>query len=692
MLILVDASLLIVFGLLVLSFFRQSSWVARCLLLYLIVFTVLVVSGILTSMLGVMNQTWAYLGFHLLLVGGAGVIWLCRRHSGALNENWHWKQLSWRAIADAGIKFVLRYPDLCFFVLAIVAAYGLSFVLNLVVPPNNNDALSTHMSRVGYWYQHGNLLPWPTHRLTQIYYTFNAQLQHYWTVLFWGTDQLVGLVQWTAGLVSGLAIFGIARLLGAARKQALFAVLVWAAFPQILLQSTSAQDSLVATALVVSGVYFLLVAVWGRETTPLWFSGLALALAVGTKQVVLFFMPGLFLMAVLCFFVKGKTVRFSQPLRWRGLGTWAAAGTICFGLFSSYIYIQNMILFHNPMGTSEMVMDASPVLSDPESGLNSLKYNIPRLLYQSLDPTGIPYPWFRRFIAVKTMIAKPVFDAIGLDLEREIALSPGHHFTYSVFTIVPGLYDQVYEEQAWYGVLGFLLLMPVSIYQLGVGLRRWRSAPPVGVGVFLVGASFIVILALFRPGWDVYQGRYFLPVVTMMSPYLAFLLPAQNIYRGPGAVKNWLALALRVFVIVVSAITMYTVHTFNASKPLREFRANMTDSVDVWTAPREDLITIPQRSLKPLLTLLNQKITTKNARLGVYFEGYLQDYMLFGEHFEHILIPIYPFDKLNDAEFLSDLHLDYLLVARQDNGYPSFAAKGVLLGEEAKFQLYQIVP
>jgi hypothetical protein len=679
MLIFFDLILISVLGLFALSFLRLNSRTAWWLAMYLVGFTVVVISGIITSLLNVMNQPWAYLGLHAVLAGLAGGIWAVR---GKPALELPWKGIFWRKLPARLFKGGLRWPDLVVFSLAVLAAYGLSAALIWVVPPNNNDALSTHMSRVGYWYQHGNLLPWPTHRLSQIFYTFNAQLQDFWTIVFWGTDRLVGFVQWLAGLAAGLGIFGTARLLGAAKRQALFAVLVWAAFPQVVLQSTSAQDSLVSAALVSASVYFLILAIRRHELSPLWLSSLAASLAVGTKQVTIFLVPGLFLLVVLCFFVPWPRSSPEQPasplLRWHGLKVWIAGGVISFLLFNSYIFIQNLILYRNPLGPSEVVVSSSVLLDEPQSGWNSLKFNVPRLIYQSFDPTGIPDPWFRRFIAVKSMIAGPFFDLIGLDLEQEIALSPGHHFTYSVFDLDAGFRNQVYEDAAWYGVLGFLLLTPAVLYQFLVGLRRCH---PLGIGVFVIAASFLVLLVLFRPGWDKYQGRYFLPVVTIIAPYLAFL------FRS-----GWLSRFLRGFVLPVSIFIMVTVHTYNANKPLSEFRINMSDSLDVWTAPREDLITIPQRSLHPLLELLQKELPSGKVRLGVYFEGYLQDYVLFGEHFERELVPIYPFDKLNDAQYLSDLHLDYLLVMRGNNSYPEFAASGVLLGTESSFRLYRILP
>ncbi len=42
---------------------------------------------------------------------------------------------------------------------------------------------------------------------------------------------------------------------------------------------------------------------------------------------------------------------------------------------------------------------------------------------------------------------------------------------------------------------------------------------PIRISIFILSASFMVLLTLLRPGWDPYQGRYFLPIVLLNTCY-----------------------------------------------------------------------------------------------------------------------------------------------------------------------------
>jgi F-type H+-transporting ATPase subunit gamma len=68
--------------------------------------------------------------------------------------------------------------------LCVALLYGFALAQVILIPQNNMDSLSTHLSRIGFWHQLGSFFPWPTFMLNQVWYPVNAQLQTYWTLLF----------------------------------------------------------------------------------------------------------------------------------------------------------------------------------------------------------------------------------------------------------------------------------------------------------------------------------------------------------------------------------------------------------------------------------------------------------------------------------------------------------------------------
>ena len=157
--------------------------------------------------------------------------------------------------------------------------------------------------------QRGSFFPWATDRVWQITYPVNMQLQMFWTVLFLGTDRIVEIVQWLGALAAMLAVFGLARLLGASRAQALFAGLVWATFPEIVLEATTTQNDLVAGTLFAAMLYLFFLGLAKQNNGALVLSGVALALGMGTKQTLFFLIPGLGMAVLLALLLSAQGER-----------------------------------------------------------------------------------------------------------------------------------------------------------------------------------------------------------------------------------------------------------------------------------------------------------------------------------------------------------------------------------------------
>ena len=95
-----------------------------------------------------------------------------------------WVDSEGRVIPASWKSSLRSWPDLWLLGVGVGLVFLFSAVLIWIVPPNNNDSLATHMSRIGYWLQRGAFFPWPSQRIWQITYPVNMQLQMFWTVLF----------------------------------------------------------------------------------------------------------------------------------------------------------------------------------------------------------------------------------------------------------------------------------------------------------------------------------------------------------------------------------------------------------------------------------------------------------------------------------------------------------------------------
>ncbi|MEP6894435.1 MAG: hypothetical protein ABI986_02390 [Chloroflexota bacterium] len=207
---------------------RPLSKPAWVMALYLIGSANVTLSLYIANSFYMLNQRWVILALHVFL-GGLG--WLLWWRTGKLSV--------WGPFQDSRIKFNVRWmrndPVLALLLLGIAASYIFALVQIILIPQNNIDSLSTHLSRIGFWFQHGSFFPWQTMMGNQIWYPVNAQLQTYWTLLFLGNDRLVGSAQWLAALISGVGVFSVARLLGYQRRPSAFAALIFMSFPLVAL-------------------------------------------------------------------------------------------------------------------------------------------------------------------------------------------------------------------------------------------------------------------------------------------------------------------------------------------------------------------------------------------------------------------------------------------------------------------------
>lgn len=641
-------------ALLITALLRPPTRPAWLLSLYLCVYGGVTGVGTLAGFLNLINRPRAVAAFEAGLVLAAGAVWLLRGRPGLfaplkglradLGRGGFWPRVKSR-------------PELALLGLGVGLAYLVCAVLIVVVPPNNNDSLSTHLSRVGYWLQFGSLYPWPTSRLMQLYYPVNAQLQMLWTVLFWGSDVLVGFVQWGAALACSAAVFGLARLLGFNRCRSAFAAFIFASFPLVLLQSTTPQNDLVAAALLVAEVYFLALGLQKRQPAMLMLSGAALGLGLGTKQTLYFTLPGIGLLALLLLMrQRGKTIHLL--LGWAGF---ALAG---FVLFAAPQNLLNLRTFGLPFGPPEAMSQSVGGL-DVSSALNNVLYNVPRLLYQAVDVSGLPNPLDGYVHKVVAAVSGRFFKLIHFPIEGTRYTTPPHVFSLALKT-------QNQEDHAWYGPLSGLLLLPAMLWQF---VRGIRSREPLSVGLVLNAALFLLIDAWLRPGWDPFQGRYFAPVVALNAPLMAALAGEKPLARA----GRWLAVVLALMILTTTLL-------YNPAKPLAGKKAR---NVDIWTADRVTVQTIQGFFSREMLRMVDDQVPG-DAVLGLYAPGYVWDYPLFGKQFTRRVIPVYPFEKSSDLTWLRQQGIQYLLVQPDQPPAVLLPDSVKWLAEAAGWRLYRV--
>ncbi|MBI9051657.1 MAG: glycosyltransferase family 39 protein [Anaerolineaceae bacterium] len=535
------------------------------------------------------------------------------------------------------IDIIKQYPFLFALGLAIFFGYIFNALVIYIVPPNNVDSLSTHMSRVAFWLQHGDYFPWETPRKWQVIYPVNAQLQMYWNVLFSRTDRFVGYVQYLAAICSAVAIAGISRINQASYKQSVFAGSIFLSLPFIVLQSTTTQNDLITCALFITSIYFFFYGMIEQKRSAFIITGITIGLAVGTKQTLFFLLPPYLILMLLSWLVF-KKVRFSDLFH---LG-WVSILT--FFLIGSQIFIINQIKYSNPLGPTETIKYQSTGIITSDNVVELTVLNTTRFMYQMADLSGLPDPLWGYGIKFKALVSKPIFSLLNIDVESPQGVYPGHEF--SLLKRYP-----LQEDFAWCGPLGFIILLPLMLIELISGLRK-KNLYRISISIFYV--LYFLFLVVFRPGWDPYQGRYFMPIIALATPLTAFWIQDTKLSKR----LSWIGS-------IIAISTLLSCLFLNPAKTI-------TGGRSIWNMDRTQLLSIQNTYMIDSMILIENELPLDTI-LGIATTGsYYPDYMFFGADFSRKIIPVYPSDKIDDYQWIKYNNIEYILVFSGE-GYPSTA-------------------
>ncbi len=615
--------LVLSFALFLNPLFKTAGRPAFIISVYLLSFGDIVLVTEVASLLHTMSSPLFFLSAHFFLALLAWLLWLRTGKPSLLGPFSNLRQIVETGKVWSSIK---SSPELWILGSAAFCAYGINAIVITKMPPNTYDSMTCHMSRVGYWLQHGSMSPWQTPNILQTIYPINAQSGFFWTILLGGSDHFVGFVQWLAVPASMAAIYGIARTFGVTRQQALFAALIWATFPQIILQSTSTQNDLVGAALMVSVLYFLFTGLKSHHRGDLVLSGLAFGLALGTKQTVFFLVPGFVLMMVMVWLQRrGEVIR---PFL-----TWTAASAGAFLLVGCYIYVLNISSHGHMFGPKALVNQYGGETPPSVSRLDYFVINSFRYFYQSIDFTGLPYGIAMPLAKFKADLANTIFSFLHIPINSPETTLSGVKFN---------LYKEPvpHEDIAWFGPLGILLLLPLSIYQFFVALLRKDFFK---LGLILMAFSLLVFVACFRGGWTPYQGRYFVLATALCAPFLSTI--RLNGYMR--SVMRWCIIPLAIIILVWTT-------GLNNLKPLLGPRK-------ILRIDRVSKLGLSNWKFPPVLEMVNQ-LVPQDATLGTIIGSDDWDYPLFGEHFSRRIVQIFPPAKLTDKAWMNEQEINFVVI------------------------------
>ena len=455
--------------------------------------------------------------------------------------------LNWPQVSRNKISWV---DSILFFFLCIILA-GV-FYVGTLSPINNSDSLQTHLPRMFYWLQHRSLISWYPTAATQLSYPVNITFLGLWAFLLSGSEMYLFVPMWLSLVAIAALVFEIALLLGAQREAAITASLVAISLPVVLMQTYSYQGDAFVAAQVLCVIFFLLLYSTQKKNTDLVLSALVMAIALGSKQTAILFLP-IYLLSLLLL-ILGKTLNFRSFLNTILLAI------LFFGVFSSLKFVQNLTETQtdaahmvNPGFVENLVeMDKVPVKGYLTNGF--------RYLYQAVSLDGLNGRLKVNLETNKKALFKKITSALDIDLEAREYLPEYEegYFDYADNWAVS-------EDASWFGPLSFTLLPIAMVFTLVKKgkLHRW----------YLLLAFLLLLIFIFgqvvlkSDGWGAYRGRHMTIAVLALCPLVGFIIPRQRVIgKGLSLVIALIAFYLSSSVILINdnrpVITSNTINSY----------------------------------------------------------------------------------------------------------------------------------
>lgn len=511
----------------------------------------------------------------------------------------------------------------------VAAAFVYEAVVGISTPGTDIDELWYHLARAAAWLHHGGLFQIPGGNAAENDYPPNAEIGVLYGFAFLHRDTLSALPQLLAEASLVLVIFGIARRIGASVADALFAGILMLTLSDVALEAMTALSDIVVASLVAAAAYFMLG--W-RNRGELALAALAAGLALGTKYTAFFAVPFLVLLAL-------ATI---PPRRLPALAVYAILG---FGLFGAYGYAENLSHAHSLLGGGAQEIGTAPAWVTARGTISTMARNA----YRFVDLSG--YRIHTSWLDPIASAGKDVFRVLHIPTDPPEASTGGSPFLYDVnVTSAPGI--------SWYGPLGILLVIPLSI----VFAVRWvlrRVSRVEGILAFSLPLYLLVTALAYR---YTSQGRFFITPIAVTLPLAAVLYRRRLLAGVIGA---------------VAAMTLLFALAYDAEKP-----TGLAGTTAIWHLDRPAAQSLVFGSgVADLIRAVDRLPAAED--LGVDARQVYFGYALYGPTLRRALVPVDGHDPAGDAARL-ELRAVYVgseLPAAAARGWivERFASAGTLL-------------
>lgn len=560
------------------------------------------------------------LGAELVLFAAALAVWWLRG-----------KALPPLAEARAALRVVAADPVTLAFLAVVCAVLGYELMLALVVPANNWDSLTYHLSRAAAWKQAAGI-HWianaPTARMNEFQPLAEQEILFFFVAA--GSGALFALPQYLAELAMLVAVYGASRRLGFDQRAAACSAALLATFSAFALQATTAQNDLVAAALPVIAACFLL----GGAPVEAVLAGAALGIGLGVKLTTVLTWPVLAWLV----WIGGRRTAVRT----------IAGGVAAFLAVGVWGYVMNVVHTGHVLGHGQGRTDQSvspSVVTDLHTVL--------LLVYRTLDLGLLSNPWIAAFAvagvgagALAAWLGSPVLAVAIPLLAPALVLGIAPVLAWITRIAHVPVHDAVYgfalnrdanEDHSAFGAIGALVLIGAPILAFSARRRDHRQ-----LALALALPSFLILVGFYAK-YNIWLTRFLLVPAALTAPLFGRFL------RGRAATAA---------VLVVAAATVALALVDDSSKPF-DGLAGHPWQLSQPEALRENPASVTGQRVSVALIAYERRVPA-TACVGAVLDPDEWSYPLWGPRLQH---RVFFLPSLAAVSTAVQENLDYVVVS-----------------------------
>ena len=382
-----------------------------------------------------------------------------------------------------------------------IMGLGLIFFILITIflcafcPIINYDGLAYRINRALVWASQGSLAHFDIADDRNINMAINFEILYTWFFTFIPKNMFLGFFTFAGYVLSVTSLYSFMETCGYCVRKRLWSVFLFSAIAGVITEASGCESDIVIGGLALACLTLFLQGAKKNNLIPIYFSSLAICLAVGAKTSGFFVIPSLALIFIMIL-LKYQKEKFLKYCKYFFLFS-----LVNFILFAAYNYIQNFIEFGHFIGS-----EGTRAWHQMSGGIKGYIAGLIRHFILLIDFTGFSYGLYIEKFIFATQ--NKLLTLLNIPLDLNVITSND-----DILNI--GINDSMLGG----GVIGTLVLLPCAIIAIIKGFFtknfKTKLLSYCGSGLFL---SIITMSACI--GFMLYSSRFTITFLILAAPVL----------------------------------------------------------------------------------------------------------------------------------------------------------------------------